>query len=278
MKKIVLLILLLCCCWTLQAQFRNGTNRASKALGIGVVGGANLASYAYPNDISKDTLSYDSLMQRIRPIAGLTMEIPVGKYLYVAPEVLLTSRGDARCFESDIWGTPVRYQAKTYYLELRVPVSLTFPVSKAVHPYVFAAPSFGLTLPMGGISQCSLDKPQTFNHSVAVDSSNMALCDFGVMAGAGVRFNVDFSTFSLVLKLDAGYYYGFHDTYSPMEHNDQAPAANVSAYNIKGVRLNRGIECRFSVVLPLKFLPGDACSNWSDDVYPVRRKGRPRGF
>ena len=237
-----------------------------------------MASYAYLGDPEKEGLDYDSLLYRIRPVFGLTVEIPVGKYLYVAPEVLLAGRGDARLFESTVWQAPVRYQAKVNYLELCVPVSLAIPVNKVVHPYIFAAPSIGLTLPMGSISQYALDKPQSFNQSVAIDSSNMALYDFGVMAGAGVRFNVDFSTFSLVFKLDAGYYYGFHDTYSPMEHNDQAPAANVSAYNIRGARLNRGIACRFGVVLPLKFLPGDACSNWSDDVYPVRRKGRPRGF
>ena len=273
MKRIALVIAFFCCCCSLHAQFHSGSNHAQKAVGIGVVGAANLASFAYPNDISKDSLGFDSLLYRIRPVIGLTVEIPIGNYLYVAPEVLLASRGDSRLFESTVWDASVRYQAKVNYLELRVPVSFAIPVSKTVHPYVFAAPSFGLTLPMGAIVQHSLDNPQSFDHAVAIDSSNMALYDAGVMAGAGVRFNVDFSTFSLVFKLEGGYYYGLLDTYSPLEHNDQASAANVTAYNILDKRQNRGIECRLSIVLPLKFLPGDACSSFSSKNRTRHRLG-----
>lgn len=273
MKRIALFIVFLCCCCSLHAQFYSGSSHARKAMGIGAVGAVNLANFAYPNDISKNGLDYDSLLYRIRPVFGLTVEIPVGKFLYVAPEVLLASRGDARLFESTVWNTLVRYQAKMNYLELRVPVSLAIPVCKTVHPYIFAAPSFGLTLPKGEIIQYSLDKPQSFNQSVAIDSSNMALYDAGVMAGAGVRFNADFSTFSLVFKLEAGYYFGILDTYSPMELQDQAAAVNVNAYNTQGKRLNRGLECRFSIVLPLKFLPGDACSSFSSNNRTRHRLG-----
>lgn len=279
MKKILLYIALFCCCCSLYAQRRSAPNAAPKAIGIGVVGGTNLASFSYFGDREKQGLDFDSLFYRIKPLAGLTVEIPLGDYFYIAPEVIWAGRGDSRLFQSAIWNdSQVRYQAKTYYLELQVPISLVIPASYSFQPYVFVAPGFGLTLPMGGITQYSFDKPQSFNHSVAIDSSNMALYDASVMAGAGMRFNVDFSTFYLAIKLEAGYHYGFLDTYSPMEHNDMASAVNVNAYNVKGKRLNRGWEMRLSVVLPLKFPPGDACSNWSRDVYPVSRKGQRFSF
>lgn len=278
MKKLFLSIVLFCCCCSLYAQRHSVPNAAPKAVGIGVVGGANLARFNYFGDREKQGLDFDSLMYRIRPLAGLTVEIPLGDYFYIAPEVLWSGRGDARLFQSAIWNSQVRYRAKTYYLELQIPMSLVIPVSYTFQPYAFVAPGFGLTLPMGEISQYSLDMPQSFNHKVAIDSSNMAVYDASVTAGAGMRFNVDFSTFYLAFKLEAGYHYGFLDTYSLMEHNDVAPAVNVNAYNIKGKRLNRGWEIRLSVVLPLKFPPGDACSNWSRDVYPVSRKGHRFSF
>ncbi len=279
MKKAFLFIVLFCCCCSLVAQHRTGPKFAPKSVGVGLVVGGNLASFAYHGDSNKQSLGFDSLLYRIRPIAGVAVEIPLGNYFYVAPEVLWSGRGDARLFESAIWNNnQVRYLAKTYYLEMQVPMSLVIPASKTVQPYVFVAPGFGLTLPMGGIIQQSLDKPHSFSHSVAIDSSNMALYDASLMAGAGMRFNLDFSTFYLAIKLEAGYHYGFLDTYSPMEHNDMATAVNVNAYNVKGKRLNRGWEMRLSVVLPLKFPPGDACSGWSRDVYPLSRKGNRFSF
>lgn len=279
MKRLALYIALFFCCCSLFAQRHAGSGPAVKAVGVGIMGGANLAKFAYLGDSEKDGLGFDSVLYRIRPLAGLAVEIPLGNYVYVAPEVQWAGRGDSRLFESTVWNhSQVRYQVKSYYLELNVPVSVVIPVTQTFQPYVFVAPGFGLTLPMGGITQYSFDKPQSFNHSVAIDSSNMALYDASVMAGAGVRFNVDLSTFYLAIKLEAGYHYGLFDTYSPLEHNDQATAANVNAYNIHGTRKNRGIECRLSIVLPLKFPPGDACSNWSKDVYPVSRKGHRFSF
>lgn len=279
MKKLLLYIVLFSCCCSSYAQRRSAPTVGPKAIGIGVIGGTNLASFSYFGDQDKQGLDYDSLFYRIRPLAGLTVEIPLGDYFYIAPEVVLAGRGDARLFQSIIWNnSQVRYQAKPYYLELQVPMSMVIPLSKTIQPYVFASPGFGLTLPVGEITQYSLDKPQSFSHTVAIDSSNMALYDASITAGAGIRFNIDLSTFYLAFKLEAGYHHGFLDTYSPMEHNDMATAANVNAYNVKGKRYNRGWELRLSVVLPLKFPPGDACSNWSRDVYPISRKGQRFSF
>lgn len=270
MKRLTLYILLFFCCCSLFAQRRATPSTAQKAIGIGVIGGANLAKFAYLGDSEKQDLGFDSILYRIKPLAGLTLEIPLGNYFYVAPEVLWAGRGDARLFESAIWNhSQVRYQVRSYYMEMHVPVSLVIPVTQTFQPYVFVAPGFGLTLPMGGISQYSLDKPQSFNHSVAIDSSNMALYDASIKAGAGVRFNLDLSSFYLAIKLEACYHCGLLDTYSPMEQNDMASAVNVSAYNVKGKRMNRGVECRLSVVLPLKFPPKDACSSFAG-------KGRSR--
>ncbi len=280
MKKSLMTLMILAFSVTLFAQqsHRPGKNRG-EAVAIGIRMGGNLASYAYPNTAHLDTLGSDTLTTRIRPVLGLNVEIPLlDGLVYVAPEIALAGRGDARVFHSDNWDTEVCYRAKVYYLEARLPVAVAFPVSPWLKPYVFAAPSFGVALPMGGsINQFSCDDPQSFNDVVSIDSSNMAPYDFGLMAGAGLRFTIDFSRFSLVVKAEAGYHIGFKDSFSEAEHTDQAQAANVNAYNINGQRLNRGIEAAIIVSLPLKFAPADACGHWSSSVYSSSRSGH-RGF
>lgn len=263
---------------------RNSKNR-DEAVAIGIRGGAALPWFDYPGNPELNGLGFDTPINRMRPVVGINVEIPLlGGWLYVAPEIDLVGRGDSRVFHSDLWDADVRYQVRVNYLEARLPVSVAFPVSSWLKPYVFAAPSFGLALPAlmesgplaSGITQASIDTA-LFADTVAIGASNMAPYDFGVMAGAGLRFTFTFSRFSLVLKVEAGYHLGFKDTYSEAEHNDQAPALNVNAYNIQGKRQNRGLEAAVTLALPLRFAPGDACSHWSKGVYPTSRNHR-HGF
>lgn len=278
MKKTLFILLILSLAIGMAAQPKSNSKSRSEAVAIGIRGGGNLASFAYPGDFARDTLGFDVLTSRIRPVLGINVEIPLMDGLvYIAPEVDLVGRGDRRVFHNDVWNTDVSYQVRVNYLEARLPVSVAFPATSWLKPYFFVAPSFGLALPKVGsfnseIAQLSLANPPLFADTLAIDSSNMAPFDFGVMAGAGLRFTFTFSQFSLVVKLEAGYHLGLNDTYSEAEHTDQASAVNVNAYNINGTRNNRGIEAAITIALPLKFAPGDACSRWSSDVYPRSRK------
>ena len=247
------------------AQQKRSTHQA---ISLGIKGGANLSSFKYLGDPNKNALPFDNLQYRLRPLIGVSAEIPLGDYFFLAPEVMLAGRGDARLFESATWNALVRYQAKTYYLEARLPMALCFSVTPKLRPYVFAAPVFGWTMPMGSIAQYDSDNPQNIN-PVAIDLSNMAPYDVGFMTGAGVRFMIDFDRFSLAIKVEAGCHFGMLDTYSWAEHHDEAPAVNVNAYNVKGERRNRGLETSLTVALPLRFLPGDACHSFNS-------KGRSR--
>lgn len=280
MKKTILFLLILALVGQMTAQQTNSKKRG-EAVAIGIRVGGNLASYSYPGNEALNTLPFDSLMNRVRPVLGLNVEIPLfNGMMYVAPEVAFTGRGDSRLFHSDTWNADVRYQAKVNYLEARLPISVAIPATSWFKPYVFAAPSFSLALDTVGpmissIEQYSLDSPQSFNHQVAVDSSNMAPYDYGVTVGAGLRFLIDFNSFAMVVKLEGGYHLGLRDTYSEQEHLDQAQALNVNAYNINGNRLNRGIEASLTIAIPLDFHSSDDCFYWSD---VQRKKNRSRGL
>ena len=259
MKRILLFILLLMAVLPGWAQRGPSVGKGRKeTVAVGLRLGGNLSRYQYSGDYSLDALPLDSLCRRIRPVAGVNVEIPFAKVLYVAPEVTFVGRGDSRLYKSNVVDTLVRHQTKTNYLEFRLPLSLAFPITKEVKPYVFVSPSIGLTLPWGKIEQYAFDTLSHFHYATEIDSSNMALYDVGVTVGAGMRYTKHFEAFSLVFKAEVGWYQGMRDTYSPMEHIDQALAHNVGAYNINGKRKNKGFEASFTVSLPLRFYR-DAC-------------------
>lgn len=280
MKKTILVLLILALVGQMTAQQTND-NKRREAVAIGVRFGGNLASYYYTENADLNELPFDTLMNRVRPILGLNVEIPLfNGLMYVAPEVSFTGRGDSRVFHSSSWNADVCYKAKVNYLEARLPISVAIPATKWLKPYVFVAPSFALALDTVGpmvstIEQYSLDNPQSFADQVAVTNSNMAPYDFGLLAGAGLRFLINFKSFALVVKAEGGYHLGFLDTYSEQEHQNQANAQNVNAYNIKGNRLNRGIEAAITIALPLSFHSGDDCFYWSD---MNKRKNSNRGL
>lgn len=279
MKRTVLtLVVLMLACQLTAQQYKE---KRGEAVAIGVRVGGALANYKYTEYQAADTLPFDDFMNRIKPMLGLNVEIPLlGGVVYVAPEVAFAVRGDARRFYSNIWNTQVRYQAKVNYLEAKLPVSVAIPASSWCKPYVFAAPSFSLAIPSVGpfpseITQASLDSPQSFDDKVAVDSSNMAPYDYGLTAGAGLRFLVDFKSFKMVVKLEGGYHFGLRDTYSVQEHQNLAQATNVNAYVIEGKRLNQGIEAAISIAIPLDFHAADDCFYWSE---VEKRKNKNRGL
>ena len=280
MKNTILAMLILVLVGVASAQQHDNQQRGEK-VAIGIRVGGNLPSYLYTDNEELKNLDSDSLLMRVTPMLGLQVEIPLlGGVVYVAPEVSFTQRGDSRLFTSVPLDTLVRYQARVNYLEARLPISIALPITPNFKPYVFAAPLFGLALPTVGlfaseIKQYSLDKNKTLDNTVAVDSSNMAPYDYGVTVGAGLRYRINFSSFSLVLKVEGGYHLGLCDTYSEQEHLDQAQALNANAYNINGKRLNRGIEGSITIAIPLDFHSADDCFYWSD---MEKRKNRSRGL
>ena len=285
MKKTILVLLILALVGQMTAQQKNEKKRG-EAVAIGLRFGGNLANYSYTNNADLNALPFDSLMNRVRPVLGLNVEIPLlNGLVYVSPEVSFTGRGDSRLFMSNTLDTLVRYQARVNYLEARLRIAVAIPATKWLKPYVFAAPSFGLALPSIGnndllaseITQYSLDQAHTLNNKVSVDTNNMAPYDCGLTVGGGLRFLIDLKSFAMVVKVEGGYHLGFSDTYAKGEHYDMPQAQNVNAYNIpiEQKRLNRGIEGSITIAIPLDFHSGDDCFYWSD---MIKRNNRNRGL
>lgn len=278
MKRLFLIGMILLAALPMLAQVDGESYRKAKQryVGVGVKAGVFLPGYNYGlgsdlNRLPKD----DVILNLIRPMAGALVEIPVGNNAYFAPELIWIQKGDSRHFKNVPLNDSIRYTAIVNYLDLRLPVEVLIPVGNKFQPYLFGGVDIGVvmpyidTLPLVkkplNLSGVIIEETSANITEVDVNKSNMSPLDFGVFAGAGLRYTIDFDRFSMVLKFQAAYTMGLLNTYSRKEVFSQAPAANLGnggTHYAVGRRFNRGMECTFSLVIPLHFLGNDACSSF----------------
>ena len=216
------------------------------AVSVGVKGGIILPHFRY-TDKNVNDISHDMLL---RTAAGVFVEIPIGNFS-VSPQVLYAGYGSSSTYRyKDLYD--VRYQALTNYIDIRVTASYRLKPSEMFHPYLYVSPGMGVLLFDGTIS---LEQPGLDIQDVEVDvtDANMNNMNAFVVGGAGVQTNFNFARFSLYVKLDAGYNFGFLNTFSEKEIDETAHPTNIHAYNNTGKRFMRGLELMLSVGLPLKF-------------------------
>ena len=260
MKKLFLILLAFALASPVMAQKnRPDKNNRAEAVAIGIKVGGNLAQYQYYPDLYEfNTQPFGNLMSRLNPMFGLNVEIPVLRgVIYVNPEVLFDVRGDSRLYDNDT----KQFQVKVNYLEARVPVAVAVPISEGFKPYVFVAPSFSWALPTIGPFES--------------DTSNMAHIDYGLILGAGLRFKFNLPGFSMLLKLEGGYYSGLYDTFKGIDHSEQVPSLDPKAFNIDYSRQNRGFEAALTIAIPLDFHSPDDCFYWAE---VEKQKNKKRGM
>jgi len=196
----------------------------------------------------------------LKPGFGLYVEYPVQKVrgLAVSGEVMMIERGFQKSF--DFRGDmPEVDNIKANYLDIRIPITYYFMYADLLNPYVYFAPGFGLCY--GGEFAKTFPNNPEYNTSVNVANSDaMNAFDICIALGAGVRYNIHFQVFTLVLKLDGSFNLGMLNTNGA---SDPVYVDNI-AYHIKDdSRRNRGFELMFSVGIPLKFNRlHDACWGW----------------
>ncbi len=262
MKKLLTLFVFIVVSVTLAAQvdysFGNVKHKRDKSSvpTIGIKGG--LTSYnmhfAYEtyNKIPNDMV--------LKPGFGIFVEYHFKRLraVSIAGEVMMIERGFRKSFNfrNDM---PEVDEIKANYLDIRIPVTYYFMHTAVVNPYIFAAPDFGLCY--GGEFSKTFSENPEYNTSVDISKSDaMSSYDLSLAVGVGVRFNIHFQVFSLVLKLDGSYNLGLLNTNGTKE---SFYVDNLAYHVIDESRRNRGFEVMFSIGLPLKFnLLHDSCWGW----------------
>ena len=150
-------------------------------------------------------------------------------------------------------------EINTKYLDVRIPITYYFRNTEVLNPYIFAAPDFGFCY-SGEFTKTFSENPE-YNQSLDIsDSDAMSSFDISLAVGAGIKYNIHFQMFSIVLKLDASYNFGFLNT-----NNASEPVyVDNIAYHVKDdSRRNRGLEFMLSIGVPLKFNKlHDSCWGW----------------
>lgn len=207
---------------------------------FGLKGGINCPRLYYTNHYVSD-LPHDFI---IGLSSGFFMEFPVSNHLAIAPEFNYQQRGGSTTYEYE-HDYLVHYCLKANYTSLRLPVLGYWQITRNIRPYLMLGPDWGYVINGDfSLSQPGLDIPESY---VKLNNSNMDFFYFGLLGGAGVRFNLIFSGITLIIKTDAAINFGLTDTFSKNEHDETANPTNTHAYNHQGKRLSRGLEISFSI-------------------------------
>lgn len=239
-------------------------NQESPSVFVGVKGGLNLPKMMYWHNPAMDSVAYDTVF---KPIGGVFVEFPIGRFVTVAPEAMFVQRGGTMRYQH-ISGANVSYEMDVRYVDLRLPFEARWPIVKAFQPYLTFGAEAGMRL--GGSIAMKRTAPALFDQSIEVGKANMSLIYAGAFAGLGFRSVFEVGRRDMMLKLAATYHQGLIDTYSKMEKDGDAIPQNVNAYQITGSRLPQGIELTLGIGISLN-RRDDACSTFSNDRY--RRKG-----
>lgn len=207
---------------------------------LGIKGGINMPRLYY-TDMYLRKLGHDFMWG---PSLGVFAEFPIQKHFAVALEANYQQRGGTTSYLYEQQYN-VAYQLKANYLSVRFPFYGYLGNPNGISPYWFVGPDFSYALSgQISLSQPGLDIPES---QVAINKSNLNEFYFGALGGIGLRFNINISYVTIVLKTDVGLNWGFSDTFSRGEHEDTANPTNVHAYNQQGHRLSRGLEAHLSI-------------------------------
>lgn len=264
MKRIVVIFMLLfAVVFQAQAQvdYSFGNMRRSRKFKsipfVGIKGGLTLYDIRF-SDKDYNNLSNDMV---VKPAFGLFIEFPLPKFrgFSIGAEVLMVERGMKKSF--DHLGVSEVNQIKSQYVDFRIPVTYYFLISDYMNPYIFGAADVAFCY--GGTDEVEFPNGEYPASSVDISKSDAVLTqlDMSLVAGAGVRFNVIFESFTMSIKLDASYNFGLLNVKSDVE----GTPVNIYAYHAKeNVKWhNRGVELMLSIGIPLKFnRMHDSCWGW----------------
>ena len=197
----------------------------------------------------------------LKPGFGLFIEYPLKKSLKnfaIGGEVMMINRGFRKSFNFRGY-MPEVDEINTKYLDVRIPITYYFRNTEVLNPYIFAAPDFGFCY-SGEFTKTFSENPEYNQFLDISDSDAMSSFDISLAVGAGIKYNIHFQMFSIDLKLDASYNFGFLNT-----NNASEPVyVDNIAYHVKDdSRRNRGLEFMLSIGVPLKFNKlHDSCWGW----------------
>lgn len=233
MKKVILTISIICC--TLMGAWVSAqeTDSDKGHFVVGARAGIDIFNMRYSSSDLDIYRHHYGVREQLGVFAGYDY---IWKGLATRVDLLYSPRG-VRLTWRDI-----NYKLRSYYFDIRIPITYTFLRDKMIQPYVVLAPNVNFVLG-GNISYYS-----AYNYSYTKFSkANFRPVDFSLYFGAGVKVPIEAGNQKLYVGGEFGYNLGFVNTFSGMELANIAQALNLPMYDVNGTRKNGGFELALTV-------------------------------
>lgn len=221
--------------------------------------------------ISKDV--YPSRDAKHSGLFLLSAEYSFNDAFSIRPELGFLNRGGT-LYVNNVGKTDKGiYALKANYFDIRVPVIYNFNLSKTkLKPYVYVAPLVGFV--MGG--KVSYDERirtgEIRNYELKLTRANIAPVYVAAVAGAGVKYPINIIGHTCYAGLEFSYEYGFTDTYSKMERNNETVNVNNVYGPVASPRKNSGFELKVSFQVPLSIFTGKKAASAKSSKQPKQSK------
>lgn len=217
---------------------------------LGVRGGMNLSKMAYSFDPINHIYDQDVLVQ---PIAGIFGHFQIGKSPWaIRPELSFVGRATRLTWYD------VDYRFKAKYLDLRLPVTYNFGKPNShCSPYIMAAPMLNLACGGNITYRDETDYPRGI--TVPITKADINRLDASLLVGLGFDYLIETASIPLLVSLEAGYNWGFINTFAPREILNN-PDVDVPSHIAnpthtsqlwQETRKNRGLEVALRLALPI---------------------------
>lgn len=261
-------------------QSRNNTVGPSEALyNIGLVGGVTTTHWFH---FAGTGTQYRQPFN-ISPTAGLSVERMLNSSSSIAIEGLYAMRNTQLSYEVLNFPVAINVNKNYYrqynanYQEINIQVPYTYYFGQGnIRPYVYAAPRFSMPLSgkMTWVKKEILEygtANQHYNESsldtISMSGQNMRQWNVGIVAGAGVRFKINFSNYYLLLKLDASAHAAVINSFTKDEINGNSEIVVGASYidpYLMQKRFNTDATVKLTLLFPLKKQLKGACLNWGE--------------
>jgi len=173
---------------------------------------------------------------------GFFLNCQVSKHFAIRPEIDYIGRGVSLKYED------ITYKMDAKYVDLRLPLILSFAPNSIINPYIFVAPEFCLARD----GEITYKSDQTGKISTDISDANLSQFDVAVIGGVGIEFPIHIGQFRMSLAAEGGYSIGFLDTFSKDELSCESTLLNPSPYILppESSRSNKGIEVAVSISIP----------------------------
>lgn len=218
---------------------------------VGVRAGLNLSDMIYSySELDR----YQHFLQP-QPMVGVFGHFQLGKsHFAIRPEVSYVGRAD-----SLNW-LDVQYRFKAHYFDLRMPLTYNIRFKNShFSPYLMAVPQVDLA--MGGKVSYRDETDYPTGAYANVTKADINRFDGALLLGIGFDYLIETSGMPVMFSMEAGYNWGFHNTFAPREIKNNPNVIPGTESNIANffygcdlwqeTRNNRGIEVAVRLSLPI---------------------------